>query len=554
MLRHSSTAIIADLADPQRLGVLKGLTSQADSLRVGTLQLGITTGADVIIVDGTDPDGGLADEIRRAVGAGATLLSLGGASTGAEQGWADLAGHRVDTELPDGEWFVKVTDEASRWADRLPGEFPVRGAFRPLQVAPDDVVLAHVSIAYRDRPVLALRPHGAGRVITCALTATSMLRSAALSRFVSRIVGSTSPVSRTLGLGIVGFGPLGGMGLHHGLGASATPGLDFVAVCDNSGERLKAATESFPSVATYSGIDDLAGDPDVSIVVVATPPSTHAELAERFLGAGKHVVCEKPMCFTPHQADSLIELAERNNVMLTVHQNRRWDQDFLAVKSVVGAGRLGTIFNMETFVGGFEHPCRAWHSEVSISGGAIYDWGAHYLDWTLLLLGDNPIRVSATGHKRVWHDVTNEDQVRVRLAWADGREAEFVHSDVAGIRRPKMYLQGTQGTLVAHYRPVVLDVIEPGIGYRSTVAHHAEAPADIKMATYAGISGLIEETVPLAPPGNFPFHANLADHLLLGEPLAVEPRSARNVVAVLDAAQRSLDAGGAVVDLTIPEN
>ena len=549
MPRYVPATIITDSASPERLEALKALIPWAVPVHVGSWQAGITRDSKVVIVDQVEPSGELSDEVGEAVVNGASLLAIGGAAACAPHSWVQLAGRSGDVGHPDAEWFVTVTEKGAPWGARLPGEFPVRGAFHALQEPRDGDVLAQVNIAFQDRPVLTLRRHGAGRVITCALAATSTLRSLQLARVLSRVLRVADPVGPTLGLAIVGYGPLGGMGLHHGLGASTTKGLEFVAVCDNAGERLKAASESFPGVATYSAVEDLARDPDVSIVVVATPPSTHADLAERFLRAGKHVVCEKPMCFTPVQAEHLIEVAAENEVVLTVHQNRRWDQDFLATKSLVEAGRLGELFNMETFVGGFDHPCRAWHSEVSISGGAIYDWGAHYLDWTLLLMGDTPARVSATGHKRVWHDVTNEDQVRVRLSWNDGREAEFVHSDVAAIRRPKMYLQGTKGTLVGHYRPVVVEGIEPGIGYRSTVAHHAEAPADLKLVSYAGPGGLIEEIVPLPPPGGFPFHANLADHLLLGEPLAVEASSARNVVAVLDAAQRSLGAGGAVVDL-----
>ena len=106
---------------------------------------------------------------------------------------------------------------------------------------------------------------------------------------------------------------------------------------------------------------------------------------------------------------------------LTVNQNRRWDADFVAVQRAVQAGLLGDLFNVETFVGGFEHPCRAWHSEESVSGGAVYDWGSHHVDWIVQLIGGPPSTVTCHGHKRVWHDVTNLDQLRVRLAWPDGR-------------------------------------------------------------------------------------------------------------------------------------
>ena len=86
----------------------------------------------------------------------------------------------------------------------------------------------------------------------------------------------------------------------------------------------------------------------------------------------------------------------------------------------LAAGRLGEVFHVETFVGGYDHPCNFWHSDAEISGGAIYDWGSHYLDWVLDLLPQEVEWVSATTHKRVWHDVTNADHSRVLLHFTDG--------------------------------------------------------------------------------------------------------------------------------------
>ena len=184
-----------------------------------------------------------------------------------------------------------------------------------------------------------------------------------------------------------------------------------------------------------------------------------------------------------------------------------------------------------------------------MSGGTVYDWGSHHVDWMLQLFGGLPATVTAVGHKRVWHDVTNLDQLRVRLQWDDGREAEFLSSDVAGIRRPKFYVQGTRGTLVGHYRPVAFERLDPALGYVREPAHHAEAPADLVLATYASGTGLSEVRLGLPPVEPFAFHRNLADHLLLGDPLAVRPESARDVVAVLEAATSSAAAGGAPVAL-----
>ena len=528
--------LVTSETDPSRLSALAGLLVEAPAAT--TVPASAPSGPDgatAVIVDRAALSPGMEDWVGKVARSGGSVVRI--------------TDPDAPTTLPDGEWFVTVTDAARPWAGRLPREWPVTGAWAPLQPASGDQVVAVVNVGFSDRPVVCRSPIGAGHVVTCALGDDTSLRTPELRRLLSRLLLGRPSGAEQLGVAVVGYGPLGGMGLHHGLGATTTEGLAFVAVGDSSPERLKAAEAEFPGLSTYSDPELLAADGAVDVVIVATPPSTHPKLAEVFLRAGKHVVCEKPLCFTPAEADHLISLAHSQGVTLTVHQNRRWDPDFLAVRRVVESGRLGELFNMETFVGGFEHPCRAWHSEVSISGGAIYDWGAHYLDWTLLLMGDDPVRVSATGHKRVWHDVTNEDQVRVRLGWSDGREAEFVHSDVAAVRRPKLYLQGTAGTLVGHYRPVVTETIEPGIGYRARVAHHAEAPAELVLATYESRSGISEQRVPLPAPTEFPFHADLADHLLLGEPLAVPAGSVRNVVAVLDAAQRSLTAGGAVVEL-----
>ena len=449
--------------------------------------------------------------------------------------------------LPRGEVFVSVRPghPVTRGLDT---EFALDDVFHPLEPLTGDVdVLADVSVHLRDRPAVLQR----GRITTCGVGATTAALGEPQLATVLRRCLSTRPVrspERAIGVGVIGFGPPGGMGTVHGDAVKRTDGLQFVAAAEAQAERRKAAEAQFPDIATYASSDDLLRDDAVDVVVVATPPDSHADLVVRGLRAGRHVVVEKPLCLTYRDARRLISEAGRAGRTLTVHQNRRFDTDFLAVRRAVRQGRLGALFNVETFVGGFAHPCRAWHSERRVSGGAVYDWGAHHLDWILLLYGSMPERVEAVAHKRVWHDVSNADQVKVRLRWADGREAEFVQSDVAAVRRPKFYLQGTAGTLVGHYRPVTLEHYQPGAGYHEEVLHHAEAPARLELASYTSGWGVETAALPLPQPQRDPFHRNLADHLHLGEALAVEAEAVADVVALLEAAQRSVDAGGAPVD------
>ncbi|HEY3190997.1 MAG TPA: hypothetical protein VGJ70_26125, partial [Solirubrobacteraceae bacterium] len=108
---------------------------------------------------------------------------------------------------------------------------------------------------------------------------------------------------------------------------------------------------------------------------------------------------------------------------------------------------------------------------------------------------------------------------------------------------------GTAGTLVGHYRLVTLESIEPGRGYVGRQVHHAEAPAELLLARYESGYGISETRLPPALEQPFAFHRNLADHLHLGEPLAVTPASVRQVIVVLEAAQRSSTRGGSAVVL-----
>ena len=502
---------------------------------------------DAVVLDGAPAGLGAegAARLRAHVERGAVLLAIApprGAVAGGPLG--ELLGLTASGPPLSRSEVVAVCAE-SPLTRRLDPEFPVVDTFLALEPRGGASTVLSVSVALRDRPAVVETAAGAGRIVESGLgVTTEALRHPQLARVLRRGLLACRAEARDLGVGLLGYGPLGGMGFSHGLAVSATAGMALATVCDTVPARCEAARADFPGVRTVDTVADLAADPGVDVVIIATPPALHADLALAMLRAGKHVVCEKPLCLRVADADRLIEMARAQGLVLTVNQNRRWDQDFTALRAAVDAGELGEVFNVETFVGGFEHPCRAWHSDVALSGGAVYDWGSHHVDWILQLLPGMPETVEATGHKRVWHDVTNLDQVRVRLRWEDGREAQFLQSDVAAVRPPKFHVQGTAGSVAGWYRTVSLERIEPGRGYVCETAHHAEAPVELVLRRYRSGHGLVETRIPPAPERRFAFHRNLADNLHLGEPLAVTADSMRRLIAVLEAAQRSGGGGG----------
>src|SRR5438552_770562 len=170
-----------------------------------------------------------------------------------------------------------------------------------------------------------------------------------------------------VGVGLLGYGAIG---REHAASIAATSGLTLAAVCDIAAERREAAASDW-SVGTHAGQEQMLDDPEVGLVVVGTPPSAHADPVLAALDAGKHVVCEKPFALTVADADRMMDFAASHDRVLTVYQSRRWDPDFIVMRDVVRSRRIGELFYMESFIGGYDHPCDFWHSHEPISGVTI---------------------------------------------------------------------------------------------------------------------------------------------------------------------------------------
>jgi len=140
-----------------------------------------------------------------------------------------------------------------------------------------------------------------------------------------------------IGVGIVGCG-FGAY--HHGktLAAEYDDRFKLIGFCDVNRQRLEQTCSSF-NVRGYSDIDEMLADRNVELVIIATRPhTTHFPLAVKSLKAGRNVVVEKPMCITSGEAREMIKVRDETRRLLTVHQNRRWDMDYLDIRQVLERG------------------------------------------------------------------------------------------------------------------------------------------------------------------------------------------------------------------------
>ena len=446
---------------------------------------------------------------------------------------------------PESEIRILFQDINQPMADRLPDAIYVKGRYHPLQILSDDVTtLLYADWRYQHNPVLVYRQIDAGRV---ACTTLQDFENSGLKQIIYRLLRELSgqpATDQSLNVGILGYAP--SVGELHGIGICETNGFELHAVCDLNPQRLKMAKHRFPEVNVYPNTEKLANNDNVDLVIIATPPNSHAKLCLQMMANKKHVVCEKPLALSRSETYRMLEMAEKMQVHLSCHQNRRWDPDFMTIKCALHEDLIGDLFYMETFVGGFSHPCGYWHSHEEISGGTAYDWGAHYLDWIVDLIPDPPESVAAFRQKRVWHDVTNADQERIWIKFKGGKEAEFIHSDIAAVRKPKWYLLGTKGAIIGHWKDVTTYHIDPVLYFHQHHIPATEMNPDLTLFQRHASGQIVEQKMAIPERKDYAFYKNLANHLLTGEPLVSSLTDSVKVVSILETAALSASKGGTV--------
>ncbi len=241
-------------------------------------------------------------------------------------------------------------------------------------------------------------------------------------------------------LAMVGFGGMAGW--HYDL-IEGMEDLSVAGIWDIKEERRAYAASR--QIHVNQGLEDLLADEAVDLVLIATPNDVHKSIAIKAMEAGKNVVSEKPVTLSSRDLEEMREAAGRTGRFLTVHQNRRWDEDFLTVKKVMEEGKLGEIFRLESRVHGSRGIPGDWRQEKEHGGGMVLDWGVHLFDQALLLFpGVKLETVYAT-----LTNVTNQlvdDGFTADLGFANGVHMLVEVGTSNFISLPRWYVLGTNGT------------------------------------------------------------------------------------------------------------
>lgn len=217
---------------------------------------------------------------------------------------------------------------------------------------------------------------------------------------------------------------LGGIGLTHAraLARLRREGLAVELVRYSGGTSGRIADAGWPQ-ARAGGVEEVVSAPDVDVVAVCTPSTTHADLTLAALEAGKHVVVEKPMALRTADAQRIVDTAEARGLQVSPMAQRRFEPQHAYLKGLLDAGRLGRVVLGETFVHWHRdnayYAARAWRSDPGGGSGSLMNQGLHNADLLCWLLG--PVSGAGGLTATLGHDdLPVEDTCVATLRFASG--------------------------------------------------------------------------------------------------------------------------------------
>lgn len=251
-------------------------------------------------------------------------------------------------------------------------------------------------------------------------------------------------VNGKIGAAVIGCG---GMGSWHceKITRDMSARMELVGIFDIKAEACEKAKKNGYHV--FSSREELLSDERIDFVVVATPNEVHREIAIDAMEHGKNVMSEKPVTLSSAMLEEMIQASNRTGKMFTVHQNRRFDADYLTVKEILKANSLGKIFNIQSRVCGSRGIPGDWRQKKAQGGGMLLDWGIHILDQVLMLFDKEELDSVYTQLTYITSDEV-DDGFTADLRYKNGTMVHLYVGTSNFIDLPRWYIQGVNGSAI----------------------------------------------------------------------------------------------------------
>lgn len=329
-----------------------------------------------------------------------------------------------------------------------------------------------------------------------------------------------------LKVGIIGYGLSGKV--FHGAIIKTVEGFEVSKIYTSDPVKKAQALEDFDQVEVVSTPEAIINAPEIDLVVICTPNTSHKPLAEAALRNGKHVVIEKPFTVTLEEAVELIVIAKEMNSCLSVYHNRRFDGDFKTLKKIIKENKVGRIVELESHFDRFRNAFKenSWREEAHPGSGTLYDLGSHLIDQALHLFGLP---------KEVYGDYASQrrgvvdDQFEIILYY-DELKVTLKAGNLVKAPTPRFMLLGTEGTYVKYGLDVQEDALRKGLLPQD--AHWGEESEDM----YGILNTLDARTVVVSERGDYrDYYKGIYEAITKNAPLPVSAEDGANVIKIIHA-------------------
>ena len=327
---------------------------------------------------------------------------------------------------------------------------------------------------------------------------------------------------------IIGYG---GMGSYHQKELMPHELVNVVGVYDIAQQAKDKAREA--GLMVYDSLEQVLNDVSVEAILIATPNDVHKALSIAALRAGKQVICEKPVAMNVGELDDILAVAAETGNTFMVHQNRRWDPDFLVIRELYQRGQIGDLFQIESRVQGANGIPGDWRHLKEHGGGMLLDWGVHLLDQILWLV-DSPVKDFFVDFSQILGDPVDDGFISY-LTFENGVRALVEVGTTNFTKLPRWYVKGLEGTAK------IDDWDCQGEMIRATRAENVSAPTPIQAGvgltkTMAPPSEEAMEKIdlPTATAEYQPFYANLYEVIREEATPIVKNSEVRQVLALID--------------------
>ncbi len=239
---------------------------------------------------------------------------------------------------------------------------------------------------------------------------------------------------------VVGYG---GMGGYHADRIRKFENFNLKGIYDIKPERAVIANEK--GIYAYGSFDEVLNDAEVELIVCAAYNDVHKDIAISAMRAGKNVISEKPVTLCSEDLEEIIAVAEETGKLFTVHQNRRWDNDYKTLQNILCKNELGKVFSIESRVYGSRGIPGDWRREKQHGGGMVLDWGVHLLDQILMLNEGKTIESVYAGLTNITNDEV-DDGFHAVIKFREGPDCLVEVLTNNFIDAPRWYMCGENGT------------------------------------------------------------------------------------------------------------